>query len=440
MQTKIGILFMAELTKKEIQILNKEIEKGGLTYTQLQKELLDHLCCSVEDEMDKGFEFIKALKKVRSEMGRDSIRQIQEDTLLLINQKYRAMKKLMYLLGTIAPTLLIIGTIFKIQHWPGAGIMLVISLFLLGAIYLPVFVSVKIRDTRKEGKPVNMPMYIFGLIAGIVFIAGAMFKIMHWPGAGIMVVLSAIVTVAVFIPILVIQAIKDKENQVQNFTVLIFVMSFVAITFMMSFLRVSKNVLDSFFISIHSNMNTLELVESRNASYIDMVNSSSGLSAEVIDQTKELKEKTDALNDYIQKLIGEIAIQAHPRNLEAVDENGNIDFFNLFALDNLKSVNMVMFGGEENEGKGMELKTKIDEYRNFAINLLDPEQGTMIEKLLDTSPTGDYDTPWLHFYFSNIPMIASLNLLSDIQINLRFIENEVLGEIMHTSVAQPEMP
>ena len=44
---------MAELNKKEIEILNREIEKQGLTYTQLQNELLDHLCCDIETKMDE---------------------------------------------------------------------------------------------------------------------------------------------------------------------------------------------------------------------------------------------------------------------------------------------------------------------------------------------------------------------------------------------------
>ena len=166
------------------------------------------------------------------------------------------MKKFMYILGVIAPTMVIIGTIFKVQHWPAAGILLSLGLFLLGAIYLPVFVSVKIRDTRKAGKPVNMPLYIIGLISGIIFITGALFKLMHWPGAGIMVSLSAFVAIAVFVPILIINAISNKENQVQNFTVLIFVLCFIAITYMTSSLRVSLDVMNSFVLAVNDNVLT----------------------------------------------------------------------------------------------------------------------------------------------------------------------------------------
>ena len=53
---------MAELTDKELQILAKEIDKQGLTYTQLQKELLDHLCCDIEARMDDGNRIPESLR------------------------------------------------------------------------------------------------------------------------------------------------------------------------------------------------------------------------------------------------------------------------------------------------------------------------------------------------------------------------------------------
>ena len=67
--------------------------------------------------------FQDALRAVRKEMGTDCIREIQEDTLLLINQKYRMMKKLMYIMGILAPVLIVIAAFFKVQHWPGSGVL-----------------------------------------------------------------------------------------------------------------------------------------------------------------------------------------------------------------------------------------------------------------------------------------------------------------------------
>jgi len=420
---------MAELTEKEIQALNREIEREGLTYTELQQELLDHLCCDVEAEMEEGLEFVKALEKVRQGMGKDRIRQIQEETLLLINQKYRVMKKFMYVLGIIAPSTLIIGTIFKVNHWPGAGILLTLSLFMLGAIYLPVFVMVKIRDTRKKGKQVNMSMYIFGMIAGIVFIAGAMFKIQHWPGAGVMITLSGIVTVLVFIPILVVQALRDKENQVQNFTILIFVLSFVAITFMMYALRTSNNVLTSFALSSYGHFQTNEVVEARNTAYLDKFDMSTSESTAVMEQAKEISEKADAVDDFIQGIIAAIVVKANPENQESVDANGNIDIGKLHSLDNLSAVQVVILGDEGIPGKGEELKMRIDDYRDFAAAMADPKLVSMIEKLLDTSYKGQYDT-WEAFCFYQAPMMGAVTHLSSIQTNLRVVEGELLNHLL----------
>ena len=420
---------MAELTEKEIRRLSREIEKQGLTYTELQQELLDHLCCDVEAEMEEGLEFVKALEKVRKGMGKDRIQQIQEETLLLINQKYRIMKKFMYILGMIAPTMLITGTIFKINHWPGAGVMLTLSLFLLGAIYLPVFVMVKIRDTRKEGKKVNIPMYVFGLIAGIIFIAGALFKIMHWPGAGVMIMLSGIVTVFIFIPILVIQALKDKENQVQNFTILIFVLCFVAITFMMYALRVSKDVLTAFTVAAEGHIASSEIVEARNIAYLRQLELSSGGTEAIVQKAREIASKTDALNDFIQELILDIVQRSHPENQAAMDQEGNIAFDKLDNMDELYSVRVVIFGDEGIPGKGDELKTRIDEYREFLIRNADPELAGMIRQLLDSSPRKDYT--WLQYCFLQAPMIGAVNVLTNIQSNIRVAEGEVLNQLMH---------
>ena len=420
---------MAELTEKEIRRLNREIEKQGLTYTELQQELLDHLCCDVEAEMEEGLEFIKALEKVRKGMGKDRIQQIQEETLLLINQKYRIMKKFMYILGMIAPAMLITGTIFKIQHWPGAGVLLVLSLFMLGAIYLPVFVMVKIRDTRKEGKKVNMPMYIFGLIAGIIFIAGAMFKIQHWPGAGIMITLSGIVTVFVFIPILVVQALKDKENQVQNFTILIFVLCFVAITFMMYALRVSKNVLTAFSVAAEGHIASTEIVKTRNIAYLDQLQQSVPGSEAILEQAKSISSRTEALNDFVRELTVDIMLRSHPDNQAAVDQEGNIAFDKVDNKDELYSVRVVIFGDEGIQGKGDELKSRIDEYREFLSEITDPELAGMINKLLDTSPRENL--PWVQYCFLQAPMIGAVNVLTNIQSNLRIAEGEVLGQLLH---------
>jgi len=71
----------------------------------------------------------------------------------------------------------VIGAFFKLMHWPGANMMLIAGLSLLGLIHLALsFMGNGI--TQKE-------LYIqYARSSGIALtIFGALFKIMHWPGA-----------------------------------------------------------------------------------------------------------------------------------------------------------------------------------------------------------------------------------------------------------------
>jgi len=49
------------------------------------------------------------------------------------------MKLATYILGTASGMLAIIGMLFKIQHWPGAGVMLTLGLAVFGIGFIPLF-------------------------------------------------------------------------------------------------------------------------------------------------------------------------------------------------------------------------------------------------------------------------------------------------------------
>lgn len=49
------------------------------------------------------------------------------------------MKLATYIIGTLSSMLFIIGILFKIQHWPGAGVLLTLGLGIFGIIFIPIF-------------------------------------------------------------------------------------------------------------------------------------------------------------------------------------------------------------------------------------------------------------------------------------------------------------
>lgn len=87
------------------------------------------------------------------------------------------MNKTIESIKLVALVVAIIGTTFKIMHWPGANVLLIAGLGLLVMGHI-------ITGLRNEGKTQKEMMlhyaFNFGLAVGI---AGLLFKIMHWPGS-----------------------------------------------------------------------------------------------------------------------------------------------------------------------------------------------------------------------------------------------------------------
>jgi hypothetical protein len=204
---------MAELQERQIEEISMDIDQQGLTFTPLKNELLDHICCEIEKEMERGMTFNDAYRKVRTAMGRKRIRQIQDETLTLISKKYRRMKRIMYGLGVAAPVLVITAALFKAYHWPGGGVMITLALFITGMVFLPLFVMVRIRDTRRMDEPVPLALYLTGMISGMIAILGTMFKVQHWPGASIMLVLGLVGLALVFLPAFARYRIRDARQK-----------------------------------------------------------------------------------------------------------------------------------------------------------------------------------------------------------------------------------
>ena len=79
---------------------------------------------------------------------------------------------------------LVVGLLLKFMHWPGAGTMLITS---LGGIAIALL-EYAIRNRKSKLLTRNI---IYPLL-GVVYVLGILFKVMHLPGAGIMLVVSMI--------------------------------------------------------------------------------------------------------------------------------------------------------------------------------------------------------------------------------------------------------
>ncbi len=429
---------MAEISEKELNLVSSDIDQQGLTYTRLKNELLDHICCNVENYMNDGLTFNEAYRKVKREMGSRRIRQVQDATLYLINQKYRRMKRTMLVLGISTAVIIIIGTILKMLHWPGAGILLTLGLASLSLVFIPLFVMVKIRDTRAKKKEVNLFLLFTGLITGTLFSLGSLLKIQHWPGANITLGTSLIFGV-IFLVLFVAFMIKDKTNWIENFTyIMLIAMFFAFVNLGYIITNNSKTpLIDGLTISENTMGINSDYLDTQSKLILSRVEKSQG--NEVLDQMLALKAEADQICSLIQSAKLEIVTGENEDNNEAIGNEDQIDFWQVSGRASGNEVYQVMFG-DNRKGKATEMRLLLESYKESALNLSQNETtrsfiesalGLDLDEARDNGsfPKEKDNVNWEESRFLYFPLILAANNLSQIEELVRLIELEVLREL-----------
>jgi hypothetical protein len=118
------------------------------------------------------------------------------------------MKKITLSLGAVASCLLLIGILMKSLHWPGAAIIITVSVVLFAAFYSPLLLI----DKNKFAQSGIQRFTNWCIMAAMSIISVAfLFKTLHWPGAGIGIYVGHIILL-ILIPIMYYRAANEKDE------------------------------------------------------------------------------------------------------------------------------------------------------------------------------------------------------------------------------------
>lgn len=127
------------LSDEQIDYIALNLEHYGVREAGLREDLLDHICTHIEQggyaDFEKGYR--DALNTFGGQYGLFALQQQTFFTVAL--QKSQLRRKVLYIAGFIATFLISSGCIFKLMHWPYAGIMLLAGFVVLNLAVLPVF-------------------------------------------------------------------------------------------------------------------------------------------------------------------------------------------------------------------------------------------------------------------------------------------------------------
>ena len=205
---------MYQLKDKHIDFILNDISARGVTMEDLQYNLLDHICCIIEKNLEENGDFENFYKRTVQSFFKNELKEIEEETIsLIIFKNYYTMKKVMIISGTVAVGLLSIGLFLKFMHWPGASIGILLGITILSLVFLPLMFILKIKEKQNIKDKITIGI---GAFAGILISLGTLFKIMHWPYANIMMSSSIAILMLLFLPFYFFSGIRNPETKVNT--------------------------------------------------------------------------------------------------------------------------------------------------------------------------------------------------------------------------------
>ncbi|KAA9340923.1 hypothetical protein [Adhaeribacter soli] len=202
------------LSEAQIDFIFRDIRARGVEMESLQQDLLDHVCCLIEQNLEANGNFEDFYFTTIQTFYKTELCEIEEETLfLLTNKNYYAMKKIMLTSGAFSAIVLSLGIIFKFMHWPGAGVLIVSGITFFSLLFLPLLFTLKIKEKQASQSPFILAA---GTLSAILFSLSTLFKLMHWPLANVLGLTAIGIMLLLFLPVYFFTGIRHAETKMNS--------------------------------------------------------------------------------------------------------------------------------------------------------------------------------------------------------------------------------
>ena len=298
---------IAAVIDKNYERIRADLVSRGLTYERLMDDMLDHVCCMVEEGMERGENFESSYSQVLDSIGEKQLPEIQHQTLLNLDKKFQRMKNFTYFFGLTSALLSIVGTFFKKMHWPGASILITVGIAMVVLVFLPLYFITNYREQEEKKNPVYA---IVGYLTLALMLAGALFKIMHWPGAGIMIQTGLGFLIIGFIPLYVVNAFQRGGSEKVRLPYIVMLMVGISIVVLFSNVRMSKYAINLYLEETAYIEHDLGEIAVHNTRFLDMTQDSAYAHKRdqvlrIHDHAGELQVVIDEMRESLLESVGQ---------------------------------------------------------------------------------------------------------------------------------------
>ena len=205
---------MYPLSEEQIDFISRDLKSRGLEMASLQEDLLDHVCCIIEQNLETTQDFEAFYFRTIRTFYKTELKEIEEETLFLLTHKnYYAMKKIMLASGGFSAIVLSLGIVFKFMQWPGAGVLVVSGIAFFSLLFLPLLFTLKIKEKKQTQSPFILAA---GTLSAILISLSTLFKLMHWPLANVLGLTAIGIMLLLFLPVYFFTGIRNAETKMNS--------------------------------------------------------------------------------------------------------------------------------------------------------------------------------------------------------------------------------
>jgi hypothetical protein len=405
---------MYSLSDKQIDFILNDISARGVETEDLQLNLLDHICCIVENELEENGDFEQFYSKTISRFYKKELKELEDETQLLLTFKhYYAMKKTMIISGVTSVTLFLAGSFFKIMHWPGASALLVLGIATLSLLFLPLLFMLKSKEVEKGRDKLIIAAAV---LVGILYSLSTLFAVMHWPGRTPLWILTTSVSMFVLIPLYFFRGIKNPETKINTIVTTILLIGGTGLLFTMINIRPSVAIEN---LEIRANTKlaqTLSYATEQNRMAYSGVSDTSGI-------TRQLREKSNTICRTIEQIKSRLVNAIEDRNDTAV----NYSELTATRFTNYDIPTSILFRDGMPQPDLMKLRTELEDFNAFIKIEFNKQSFGLLNTSPAKSPYDDTKITWEKDNFYRVPFGHLLTTLTQMQLDIRLAESICLN-------------
>ena len=409
---------MFSLSEEQIAFIEADIIVRGIKSPDLHIDLLDHICCIIEQENNEKDDFQEIYKRTISMFGSDGLEEIQKETDRLLTFKhYYIMNSTMKISGYVSAALILLGTLFKFYHWPAGSLLLMLGMAALSICFLPLMFILKFKSEQESNRSITLSLIGGG--AAMFIATGILFKMMHWPGATAIQYTGFAMLIMAYLPIYLFSANKKASNKINAVSTVVLIIAGVSLLFAANNAGISEQTKDKLYDISEDLENTNTFMEHENQLlYQKVIQKTASDSALANIAIQNIHEKTVKVLSLLKDTkLGLIAFAHNIEPKEAITvkmvdikEPGNYDFPTRYLFN-------------KESPKIISVKKELLEYVSL-INKSYPEIKTPFN-LNDSESIDDELVTWEVKNFDHTPLSLVLYKLTQLEVDIKVMEASV---------------